>query len=187
VLTQAIRRLACIGALLTIVAIGIDPTMQQTLVIRQRMSESSLAASLPRAQGYLQGKSPVKIADGKLVYVPPAAMAGAMYSGLIREPGAPQYDDVVPSCRTSNCTFPLFQSLAIGSRCEDTTELITTNCTSYNWTIPINGSFVIADKIRHCHFKLPNGLDLNHTMANSHPWGGNGPYHHILKHMATSD
>jgi hypothetical protein len=152
------------GALLTILAIGIDSSMQQTLVGRQRMTESNLPASIPLAQGYIFCEFTWQYGYTDMIYVPPVAMVGAMYSGIVREPDATQHDDVAPLCPTSNCTFPPFQSLAIGHRCEDVTEFISTNCTTYNRTVPF------AKIIRHCHLKLPNGLAVNHTTGNFDQW-----------------
>ena len=69
------------GALLTLLAIGIDPTVQQAIVVRMRHVESSEEARLPRAQSFTQYDT--SIADaGTGDFQPAAALAGLAYSGI---------------------------------------------------------------------------------------------------------
>ncbi|KAL8724542.1 MAG: hypothetical protein Q9181_006779 [Wetmoreana brouardii] len=84
------------------------------------------------------------------VRIPTPDMIGAMFEGLFSKPGSSSAStlDMSASCRTGNCTFPPFQSLAVGSTCEDLTDRLSYTCGN-------NGTY--------CEHRLPNGLSVNKT------------------------
>lgn len=146
------RYVASIGAIVTILALAVDPTVQQIVSIRSDQRNSTVPASLGRAQSFLQ------YGPGSGYTWPPSSptsgMLGAIYSGMffgVQDSNAAAVSlDMNPSCPTGNCTFPPFQSLAICSTCEDVSQTLIRTCPNGN-----DSSY--------CQFSLPNGLKINKT------------------------
>jgi hypothetical protein len=84
-------------------------------------------------------------------------MMGAIYSGLFYSATISREKslDVVPSCPTGNCTYPIFQSLAICSSCQNLTHAVKKTCSEYD--------LENLDRFNFCEFSLPNGLSINQT------------------------
>ncbi|KAI9734350.1 MAG: hypothetical protein M1834_002456 [Cirrosporium novae-zelandiae] len=146
------RHIASLGALITILAIGIDPLLQQMTSIETRHADTS-KATLGRAQSFLQYDSGESF-GGDMTF----DMLGALYSGIFTKPGGSTgvSFDMNPSCSTGNCTYPKFQSLAVCDYCTDITSSLKHNCSTEKGT---DGS---SDSI-YCTYALPNGLELNTT------------------------
>ena len=144
------RYIASIGAVITILAIAVDPTVQQMVTIRNDQRSSTVSASLGRAQSFLQ------YGQGSGTMWPPSLptsdMIGAIYSGIffgVQDSFADGGSlNMNPYCPTGNCTFPPFQSLAICSSCEDVSQALIHTC---------------PNKTTYCEFSLPNGLRMNKT------------------------
>ena len=162
-LANAPSQVACLGALLTILAIGIDPTMQQTLIVRTRMRETMEDAYIPRSQSYLVRDLTEKVITYSLDLYPTPGMMGAMYSGLFLSDndasGMKSSLNVSPSCPTGNCTFPGFTSLAVRSQCNDISEQVTKSCSYYDIVEPVT-----AKNAQVCQFKTPSGTSINQTL-----------------------
>ncbi|KAL8828506.1 MAG: hypothetical protein Q9191_002545 [Dirinaria sp. TL-2023a] len=147
-----VRYIASVGAIITILALAVDPTVQQMVSIRSEQRNSTVPASLGRAQSFLQ------YGPGSGYTWPPSSptsgMLGAIYSGIffgVQDSNAAAVSlDMNPSCATGNCTFPPFQSLATCSTCEDVSQALVRTCPSSN-----DSSY--------CQFSLPNGLKMNKT------------------------
>ena len=106
--------------------------------------DQGVVASIPRSANYS-----AYIFEGTSAPTPTIAddMKAAVYTGLYTNATA-----VIPLCPSGNCTWNLFDSVAVCSTCVDTTEDITmTNPTADN---PIWGS------TSGCIMTLPNGLGL---------------------------
>lgn len=144
-------------ALLTLLAIGVDPTIQQTIDYRTRDHQVAHDAELPRAQSFTQlddGISDQAIAGLQ----PPAALTGLVYNGIFfnsSEPGRASLD-VVPTCSTGNCEFPRFESLAACSSCRNLTDDLEKRCL-------VNLKLGNDTTLTSCMFSLPNGLSINLT------------------------
>lgn len=156
------RRLACMGALLIVLAIGIDPTVQQTITIQTRMIKSEDLATLPRAQTYLEYDEVIdRNGTRRRRPVPTIDIAGAMYSGLFKRTKQIQttntQQDVTPACPTGNCTFPAFHSLAVCTRCDNITESVVKSC---NESIERDSPLSPFIRYQNCSFALPNGLAI---------------------------
>lgn len=138
---------------------GIDPTVQQTIVVRTRHVEAAQEARIPRAQSFTQYDT--SIADAATGdFQPSAALAGLAYSGIFfnsSQLGRASLD-VVPTCPTGNCTFPEFQSLAACSSCQSLTYAVNKQC---NAASRMDGNDTTTWTL--CTFSLPNGLQLNLT------------------------
>lgn len=171
-----IRHLVCVGALLSVLAIGIDPTLQQTVVIRTRDIDAKQQATLPRAQSFLEYTYSAE--DSRYnksgSYVPTSAMAGAMYSGLLVDTSDPHTgyarQGVAANCPTSNCTYPLFQSLAVCVKCENITDLVTQICNQSVFKLPDPTGATL--QLVSCNYALPNGLAINQTSQLNETAGG---------------
>lgn len=148
------------GALITLLAIGIDPTVQQAIIIRTRYLESEQHASLPRGKSFLQYES----GFAPTTFAPPASLVGLLYSGMfLRSSGNLKTSlDIAPNCPTNNCTFPAFQSLAACFSCRNVTKAVSTTCTDISYEADND---IIT--YNYCTSKLPNGLQINQTMMRS--------------------
>lgn len=171
-----IRRLVCVGALLSILAIGIDPTLQQTIVIRTRDIDAEQQATLPRAQSFLEYTYSAE--DSRYTkagsFVPTSAMAGAMYSGLLVDTSDSHtgyaQQGVAVNCPTGNCTYPVFQSLAVCVKCDNITELVAKTCNSSIFELPDPSGATL--ELVSCNYALPNGLSINQTSQLNETAGG---------------
>lgn len=144
------RHLASIGAIITILALGIDPTVQQMISVKaEQVNSTASTATISRAQSFLRfGSAESPTVQNQL---PTVDMIGAFFTGMFSGFDETQELtlDVPSSCSTGNCTFPTFQSLAVCSNCQDITHTIqaTYNTSgSFDWT-----------------YSLPNGLNVTHT------------------------
>ena len=159
-LTQHYRSTAGIGAVLTILAIGIGPTVQQMITIQSRLTDSPQAASIGRAQSYLQSGQAETVFEESL---PTTEMIGAIYSGMFFSPGGGITLDMAPSCSSGNCTFSPFQSLAACSTCEDVTHLLTRTCHQAKIDETIGEPNTSKEVTLYCNYALPNKLNVNVT------------------------
>lgn len=140
-------------------AIGIDPTVQQAIAIRTHHVESPEQARLPRAQSFTQYDTSISDA-GTGDLQPAAALTGLAYSGIFFNSSHPGKGslDVAPTCPTGNCTFPEFQSLAACSTCRNVTYAVQKKCDTASSKY---GNKTATYTL--CTFSLPNGLQLNLT------------------------
>jgi hypothetical protein len=151
------RYIAILGAVITTLMLGIDPTVQQTVVVHLGNSTVSNNATLGRAQSYIQytESEPVQT----LSALPTSEMIGAVYAGIFGSPEILRAAslNISSSCPTGNCTFPAFQSLAVCSSCRDVTDAL--NSTSYYGQVS-NNNINQTENIYN-ETSLPNGLRLN--------------------------
>ena len=79
-LTSKTRRLVCIGALLTVIAIAVDPTMQQAITVDVRQEYDPRPARLPRSQSFfdiaMQGT------QDHFFWVPTTSMVSYIFTGM---------------------------------------------------------------------------------------------------------
>lgn len=155
------RLFACVGAMITILSIGINPIVQQLVSIQARTIDGGVGAgagaSLGRAQSFVQYDTlPTDTEDTSPLFLPTPEMIGAMYEGMFFRAGSSSAStlEMTPSCPTGNCTFPVFQSLAVGSACENVTHLLKSSC---------------GGQGRYCEHSLPNGLKVNRTSEDTSP------------------
>ncbi|KAE8351489.1 hypothetical protein BDV28DRAFT_162363 [Aspergillus coremiiformis] len=141
------RTSACLGALITILAIGTGPFVQQMVAIENRLALSAESATVPRSQGFVQFGDDIM----------PQDIAAAVYSSVLGSTTKMNSNltqlSIAPDCPTGECEIPPFRSLAACSTCKDITNTISTMCMD-NWC-GTNSTF--------CRHSLPGGLKLNVT------------------------
>lgn len=108
-----------VGAVVTVLALAIDPFTQQVLSYPVRPMEvtNDTAPSIPRTDWFNGGVSNVDTSQSPEL----KAVFRGMYDGVL---------DVDFSCPTGNCTWPLYDSLGICSTCIDTSEKTSVTCES---------------------------------------------------------
>lgn len=119
--TRAIQ-LVAIGALIMILAVVMDPFTQQIVSYPSEQVEVG-SASVGRAQGYDSNLDVISLVSGLLVG-PEFGMNSAVYNGIFTPAGV---TNLGPACPSGNCTFPLFDSLALCSNCLDITKEVVNN------------------------------------------------------------
>ncbi|KAJ5593446.1 hypothetical protein N7537_010350 [Penicillium hordei] len=130
------RSLVSIGALITILALVFDPFVQQILTypVRQTSRDSS-SATAKQSHFILPG-------DGNMDFMD--AINSAFWSNDFA---------VNPTCASGNCSWPLFQSVELCSKCEDVTSSATLiGCDN----VPFNAS-LNEDQSGPCNISLPQG------------------------------
>ena len=148
--------LAVSGALITIIALAIDPFSQQIINYTDCAQPLPNAiASISRTNNYsaygFRWASDENTLD--------APMINTLYSGLINPPENPA-SLIVTECPTGNCTFPSdngasHSSLAMCHSCEDISSQITSH--GFNWT----RSFITDDNFT---LSIPSGAFLNYSI-----------------------
>ena len=130
--------LPSIGALLIIMALAVNPFMQQLIRYRFRDIENGTAL-LPVSYGYGSTSD-----DDS--YAGHIAMKAAVYSGF-SSPGDSDFN-VTSYCPSDNCTWPPFQTMGVCGSCEDLTPLVE--------RIPIAPELFSGGGPS--NFRLPNGF-----------------------------
>ncbi|KAI1139212.1 hypothetical protein F5Y05DRAFT_341383 [Hypoxylon sp. FL0543] len=139
--------LAKLGAFITILTLGVDPFIQQVIVYPTRAIPSTMSnASVPLALGYSDYTFGVIMA----IREPTLGMKSAINNGVYDTNDHPQNDfALTPQCATGNCTWPeTYHSLAVCSKCANTTSLINKKCDDTSGFIT-------------CNYSLPNGMFFN--------------------------
>lgn len=180
------RGLAVIGALLTIVAMAVDPFTQQVVQFYScsRVVEGEFA-TVPFSNNYTAGW----INGNKSSQVDPQ-MQSAMYIGLL-DPLANTSAALKFECRTGNCTFPstddgaAFLSLALESRCTDIGSDIAFSVGQSNFNDSVYGQYMDPTT---AIAALPGyELQLNNYSSNIMLSGSQTPTDwpsHSLRHVA---
>ncbi|MCJ1386104.1 hypothetical protein MMC17_009229 [Xylographa soralifera] len=105
--------MATIGAVITLLALFVDPFIQQ-IITYPLLPIPTSNATVPRSQLYDADIYAPHLGSGINVG-PEFGMKAAIYKGIFTSASP---SDVTPDCATGNCTFPLFDTLAI---CNQTT------------------------------------------------------------------
>ncbi|MCJ1284554.1 hypothetical protein MMC26_003887 [Xylographa opegraphella] len=111
---------ATVGAVITLLALLVDPFIQQVITYPLLPIPTS-NATVPRAQMY-DAHIYIPNLDSGINIGPEFGMKAAIYKGIFTSASP---SDVKPDCATGNCTFPLFDTLAICSRCVNVIDLTT--------------------------------------------------------------
>ncbi|KAJ9611536.1 hypothetical protein H2200_004720 [Cladophialophora chaetospira] len=129
--------LAYLGALVTVVALAIDPFAQQILQYYECMTPlPDSSATIVRTNSY----SASGFHTGALEQSLDGVMAAALYQGVLAPP-ANATASIAFECASGNCTFPAtdsvsYISLAMCSSVEDISHSITGNGSQYYYTLP---------------------------------------------------
>ncbi|KAF9881496.1 hypothetical protein CkaCkLH20_00642 [Colletotrichum karsti] len=123
------------GAILTLLAVGLDPLAQQLIQLEQTVLfthsgsnyfDGSLPALISRATYYAMGSTMVNERSSnnstrssyEVKADTPLSMQGAVLNGLSKAPWEAEQEALV-QCPTSNCTFGQFNTVGICHRCSD--------------------------------------------------------------------
>lgn len=139
------KTLAALGAVITIFSLALDPFFQQVVDFPTRwMIQGN--SSIPRVVEYapqfgklLQGGFEILQKDQDI-----QAVAERFFYGNGTKPvivGNATRPDIPLSCPTSNCTYPLYETLAVCSACVEVEQLLTYACldTRIDWTSNLTG------------------------------------------------
>ncbi|KAJ5777000.1 hypothetical protein N7520_000246 [Penicillium odoratum] len=154
------------GALLTILSLALDPFSQQILAFPSRqVIAPNETAFIQRAQEYVPWwvNSTSDLNSDFRLNQPDPMLQIALAQGL-----AQINNPLLPTCSTSNCTFPDFTTLGFCSKCVDVTNSSTQSCISKKGKIG-------------CSYTSPSGLQVspgildasivgNWTYATRYPW-----------------
>lgn len=151
--------LASLGALTTLLLLGFDPFIQQLITTPQRdISFDAASTAVHKAStfdlsGPLSAYSNVNNTLLRLSTGNPSITLKMEVSNGASSQGT--INNFTPSCPTSNCTWPTFQSLGLCSTCMDVTDYA-----RKNWECKDNSTSVIIDGAtghsRTCSYSLPN-------------------------------
>ncbi|PMD44555.1 hypothetical protein L207DRAFT_630876 [Hyaloscypha variabilis F] len=156
-----LRALVSLGALITIAVLGFGPFTQQAVSFQERQIASgdakiSSLGNITRAA--LQGTNPDDANGVGGGYVSPSVVA-AIYNGMTT---TPSLSDVTPLCSTGNCTFDLYNSLAICAYpVANLTSQLTATAISDNADCSVWGT----GSGNMCQYALPNGMMLHGSDA----------------------
>ena len=108
--------LGAVGAILTVAAMAIEPTLQQLPAYRTRIvaaDEPAIGRSINfAARTIVEGSSGISLSEGA---------KAATYLGIF---GSEETASYIPPCTTGNCTWPTFSSLGVCSACENQSSLL---------------------------------------------------------------
>ena len=131
------RHISTLGALVTVLAIAINPFVQQVVVYQLEQAPLLYNVTLP--VGYLLSPS---LAETK----------GPVYLGLFGIANPTQ----TPYCPSTNCTWSPYQTLAVCSQCADLTDHV--NFMQAGKQVPSCNETI--QQGQNCPVALPNGLSL---------------------------
>lgn len=110
--------LACLGALATLLLLGVEPFLQQAITCPNRNVNVG-ATLMPRAQSY---NMTVWGIGGPAD--PDPLVKVAIYNGIFGSGSSRTQQALSVSCPTGNCTFPTHASLGVCSKCVNVTSSI---------------------------------------------------------------
>ncbi|KNG46544.1 acid phosphatase protein [Stemphylium lycopersici] len=140
--------LGSFGAIVAIVGLALGPFAQQIATYKIRSVESNIGAVIPRALNYTGALPGDTSTTG---FVPILPLKAAVYNGLFAENNRPAAS-LQFECKSGNCVWEPFESLAVCHECADITSLITRYCPSELGPSPNMSS---------CGWQVPQGAHLN--------------------------
>lgn len=152
------RHWASMGCLITILAVGVGPFVQQMSTVRNVRVPVDLPASIGRGQVYAE------MTDTFFSDSPSASMIASIYRNIFHNSEAPNQQDsdskmsyvsASLTCPSGECDFPIFRSLAVCSECYDFSGLIDSRCETNPPCLSHNRT--------QCIHSLPNGIHFNVT------------------------
>jgi len=141
------QALAALGALITLFSLALDPFFQQVVDYPERwalLGNSSIPKVIaynPRLGLEFRGDVELNQQDQDI-----AAVSQKFLYDNGTQPlkfGNGTRPDIPISCPTSNCTWPLYETLGVCSACTDVSELLTFACldTAVDWTANSAGAY----------------------------------------------
>ena len=146
--------LASIGAIVTLIALASDASVQQSVLYPSRTINDT--ASVPFSQSYgLVGA--YRGSRSGYDYEVEQSMKAAIYNGIFYHNASVTGAAIPVNCPTGNCTFPEYASMAICSRCRNVTSSIKDVC------VPVDTTRAWDNVPNSCAMQatLPNGLTMH--------------------------
>ncbi|KAH6472131.1 hypothetical protein HBI59_025880 [Parastagonospora nodorum] len=142
------RSLAALGAFLIVLLLAIDTFFQQVVSLPTRWTLEGTAGTLPSTIQYDPhlpllyregGQMSVKDKDMSLIIETFSYENGTQPVSF----GNGTRPEIPLSCPTSNCTWPVYDTLGVCSQCEDVSTELTYAClnTTVDWTIDREGGY----------------------------------------------
>ncbi|KAH8202000.1 hypothetical protein TruAng_003843 [Truncatella angustata] len=156
--------LAKLGALITIILLAVEPCVQQVITYQtEPIVLTGYNSSAPVASMY----NDYSYGSIMAIREPTMAMKAAINNGMFDTADEPQADfSTSASCATGNCSWPFtYHSLAVCSKCANTTALITSNCGEQFGTLPAT-----------CNYSLPNGMSFDGRTRGNMYMNASGSY-----------
>lgn len=132
--------MSSLGALITVLALGINPFAQQVTSYRLKTFASSQNSTLPVRFSFADDLNP--------------KFRGAAYAGLF---GSGQ-STLIPYCPSGNCTWAPYETLSLCSQCVDVTNLIDRKQLDHQ-AHGCDRDLISSP----CFLSLPNGLSLQRS------------------------
>jgi hypothetical protein len=157
------RRLACVGALIVLAALGVGFSFQALVVYPLRAVPVG-ASAIQRTNKEWEYTSVTSEVPGSVI--------GAVYSGIFQyssaysSPWFVNAPEMKVSCSTGNCTWPeTYTSMSMCAKCHDITASIRSTCGTAH--VPSNEYYGQAESssttvpVQYCNYTLPNGLETS--------------------------
>ncbi|CAO2655607.1 Nn.00g044100.m01.CDS01 [Neocucurbitaria sp. VM-36] len=144
------RSLAAMGALLILLLLAIDTFFQQVTDLPERLALQSTASAVPRTVRYAPSLDKVwregvlQAVDDDDVFL--LVNKYSYRNGTQSVPfGNGTRPDIPVSCPTSNCTWPVYETLGVCSECADISSYLNYTCLTsrVDWTVNQNGGYGI--------------------------------------------
>jgi hypothetical protein len=159
---QKMNVLILVGAIITILALAVDPFAQQILTFPLRTVhdgdgtawiQTALHYSMPETEIYSRNSS----MNANYLSSPTVS---AILGGL-----AQTNAHLKPHCSSGNCTYPSFVTLGICSHCEDVSDRTTQSCQAHTRSSEYPSKTPIND----CTYMSPNGFSVQ-LNSSHHSW-----------------
>lgn len=134
------RSLAALGAVLIVLLLAIDTFLQQVVDFPNRLTLQKISGTLPRIVEYRPPFTPSyysgfeSTGEDRAI----AAVTREFFYGNGTQPvpfGNGTRPDVPLTCPTSNCVWPLYETLAVCSRCTEVSDMIRPQYACLNTTV----------------------------------------------------
>ncbi|KAK8135555.1 hypothetical protein PG984_003495 [Apiospora sp. TS-2023a] len=157
-LKKGFREPIALGAVITILALLIAPLLQQStvVVLGHRSVENSTATLLALnwwAEGLRTPSGLPRVKDDMVL----AINRGLFFDGNLSDPFISGSLRLRPQCQTGNCSFGVFESLAICSECRDISQFVTLQRSSDGSACGGAGTSEVQQTC--ARWGLPNGHD----------------------------
>ncbi|KAL5115859.1 hypothetical protein ACEQ8H_006261 [Pleosporales sp. CAS-2024a] len=142
------KDLAALGALIMLCSLALDPFFQQVVSFPDRWTLQNATSAIPRVTNYNPTYIPLYIQGVEQVQTDnnvDAIIKQFFYQNGTQPVsyGNGTRPDIPLSCPTSNCTWPIYETIAVCSKCEEVSHLldITYSCkhTSIDWSAKWTG------------------------------------------------
>jgi hypothetical protein len=157
------RSLAALGAILIVLLLAIDTFFQQVVALPDRWTLEKISGAIPRVIRYEYQAAATYMFNFQVMvedrFLAPVSQDFFYRNGTQAMPfGNGTRPDVPLSCPTSNCTWPLYETLALCGSCEDVSSVVNSTYACLNTTIEWSAAW--TGPLREVPY--PNGTVCGH-------------------------